>query len=167
MLKLLQPDLYVESFHHIDFDFLKEQGIKAICSDLDNTLVTWETDQANFELLDWLKRARAAGFELYLISNAVPKRFAHFTELLGVRGIGKAGKPRKRAFLRALRELKLPAEQVALVGDQIFTDVLGGNRVGLFTILVIPLSTKEFIGTRFMRQLERIVMRWWSVERLP
>lgn len=165
MLALLRPNLYVESFQHIDFEYLKEQGIRAICSDLDNTLVAWETDQASPQLLAWLQQAKAAGFELYLISNAVPKRFAHFAKLLGVKGIGKAGKPRRRSFLRALRELKLPAEQVALVGDQIFTDVLGGNRVGLFTILVVPLSQKEFIGTRFMRQLERIVMRWWSIER--
>ncbi|HHW98616.1 MAG TPA: YqeG family HAD IIIA-type phosphatase [Firmicutes bacterium] len=165
MLELLRPNLYVESFHHIDFNYLKEQGIKAICSDLDNTLVAWESEQANPELLAWLKKARDAGFELYLISNAVPKRFEHFTHLLGVKGISKAGKPRKRAFLQALRELGRPAEQVALVGDQIFTDVLGGNRVGLFTILVVPLSKREFIGTRFMRRIERIVMRWLSLKR--
>lgn len=167
MLTLLRPNLYVKSFHHIDFDYLKEQGIKAICSDLDNTLVAWETEQVNPELLSWLKRAQAAGFELYLISNAVPKRFAHFTQLLGVRGIGKAGKPRKKAFLRALEELELPASQVALVGDQLFTDVLGGNRVGLFTILVVPLSKKEFIGTRFMRRVERLAMRWLSLKSQP
>ncbi len=165
MLKLLRPDLYVESFHHIDFTQLKELGIKAICFDLDNTLVAWESDQANPKLLAWLKQASAAGFDLYLISNAVPKRFEHFTRLLGIKGIGKAGKPRKRAFLRALQELGRPAHQVALVGDQIFTDVLGGNRVGLFTILVVPLSKKEFLGTRFMRRIERIVMRWLSLER--
>ncbi len=159
MLKLLQPDLYVESIHKIDFAYLRSQGIKAICSDLDNTLVPWESDQANPELLAWIEQARAAGFTLYLISNAVPKRFAHFAKLLGLEGIGRAAKPRKKAFLRALRELKLPAAQVALVGDQIFTDVLGGNRVGLFTILVVPLSQREFIGTRLMRRLERLVLR--------
>ncbi len=165
MLDLLRPNLYVESFHHIDFDYLRQQGIKAICSDLDNTLVAWESEVANPELLDWLKKARAAGFELYLISNAVPKRFEHFTRLLGVKGISNAGKPRKRAFLQALRDLGRSAEEVALVGDQIFTDVLGGNRVGLFTILVVPLSKKEFLGTRIMRRLERVVMRWLSLKK--
>ena len=96
MLQLLQPCQYVANIHCIDFVQLKRLGIKAICSDLDNTLVPWSANQVNPELLDWIDKAQSAGFEVYLISNAVPKRFARFAELLGVRGIGKAGKPRKK-----------------------------------------------------------------------
>ncbi len=165
MFELLRPRLYVESIHNINLDDLKRQGIKAICSDLDNTLVPWESDQANEKLLGWLKRAHDAGFKVFLVSNAVPRRLEHFLKLLGVKGIGKANKPRRGAFLRALEELQLPAHQVALVGDQIFTDVLGGNRVGMYTILVVPLSQKEFIGTRIVRRFERLVMRRLQIER--
>lgn len=164
MFSLLRPDLYVAGFHEIDFAKLKAKGIKALCSDLDNTLVAWEAEEANQELLTWLQEARQAGFEIYLISNAVSRRFAHFAQLLGVRGIGKAGKPRRKSFVRALRELDLPPQQVALVGDQLFTDVLGGNRMGLFTILVTPLSQREFIGTRFMRYLEKLVKHFLKLE---
>lgn len=165
MFELLRPRLYVESIYNIDLDELKRQGIRAICSDLDNTLVPWESDHPNDKLLGWLDKVHKAGFPVFLVSNAVPKRLEHFLQLLGVQGIGKANKPRRRAFLQALEELKLPAHQVALVGDQVFTDVLGGNRVGLFTILVVPLSQKEFIGTRIMRRLERFVMRRLQIER--
>lgn len=159
MFDLLRPRLYVESIHQIDLAELQRRGIQAICSDLDNTLVPWSANEANPELLGWLQSVTASGMEVFLVSNAVPERLQRFLKLLGVRGIGKAGKPRRRAFLQALRQLNLPAERVALVGDQIFTDVLGGNRVGLYTILVVPLSRTEFIGTRVMRRLERLVLR--------
>lgn len=159
LLELLRPRLFVESVHKIDLQALKAQGIAAICSDLDNTLVPWSCEQVNPELLSWLQSVRDAGLEFFLVSNAVPNRLQHFLQLLGVRGIGKAGKPRRGAFLRALDQLRLPAEQVALVGDQIFTDILGGNRVGLYTILVVPLSQTEFIGTRIMRRIERVALR--------
>lgn len=159
MFNLLRPRLYVESIHKINLEQLQREGIQAICSDLDNTLVPWSSDQVNPELLAWLKEAKDAGLEVFLISNAVTKRLEHFLGLLGIRGIGKARKPRKAAFFRALGELGFPAERVALVGDQIFTDVLGGNRVGMYTILVVPLSSKEFIGTRMMRRIERMVLR--------
>ena len=162
MKKLLRPDLYVPSTRHIDFDYLKAQGIKGICFDLDNTLVPWDAKEPPTALLLWLKEIREAGFSLFLVSNAVTKRLLYFAGLLGIEGIAKAGKPRKKAFKRALKELNLPAHQVALVGDQLFTDVLGGNRMGLFTVLVSPLSKQEFVGTRFMRILERMVMRHWK-----
>ncbi|MGI6343819.1 MAG: YqeG family HAD IIIA-type phosphatase [Bacillota bacterium] len=159
MLELLRPRLYVKSIHRIDLERLKQAGIKAILADLDNTLVPWDSDETNPELLSWLRRVREVRLEIYLVSNAVPQRLQHFLDLLGVRGIAKAGKPASGAFMRALRELGLPASQVALVGDQIFTDVLGGNRVGLYTILVVPLSRNEFIGTRLMRRIERLVLK--------
>lgn len=159
LLELLRPRLFVESVHGIDLQALKDQGIVAICSDLDNTLVPWSSQQANPELMAWLQSVRDAGLDIFLISNAVPSRLQHFLKLLGVRGIGKAGKPRRRAFLQALAELHQSAERVALVGDQVFTDILGGNRVGMYTILVVPLSQTEFIGTRLMRQFERLVLR--------
>ena len=69
-------------------------------------------------------------------------------------------KPRRRAFRKALEELKLSVSDVAVLGDQIFTDVLGGNRMGLYTILVTPISDKEFIWTKLMRQFERLILKY-------
>jgi HAD superfamily phosphatase (TIGR01668 family) len=69
-------------------------------------------------------------------------------------------KPRRRAFRRALHIMELTSQETAVIGDQIFTDVLGGNRLGLYTILVTPISEKEFIWTRLMRKLERFVLNY-------
>ena len=73
--------------------------------------------------------------------------------------MSKAGKPRRRAFLRALEVMGSSAEETAVIGDQVFTDILGGNRMGLFTILVVPINKREFIGTRVMRKFEIMVLR--------
>jgi len=156
---LLMPKLYVDSIHHIDLDDLKARGIDTIVTDLDNTLVPWAECEANPSMLAWLEHVRTRGFKVCLLSNALEQRIAHFREVMGVPGLSNAHKPRRRAFLQALELLGSRPAQTAMIGDQIFTDVLGGNRIGLYTILVMPLCRQEFIGTRILRLLERLVIR--------
>ncbi len=79
--------------------------------------------------------------------------------MLGIPGLSKANKPSRRAFLQALDLLGSRPEQAAMIGDQVFTDVLGGNRLGLYTILVVPLCRREFLGTRVLRLVERVILR--------
>ena len=79
--------------------------------------------------------------------------------VLDVPAISKARKPSRRAFRQALATLGTTEKETAVVGDQLFTDVLGGNRLGLYTVLVMPLSKREFFGTKAIRSLERIVLR--------
>ena len=92
------------------------------------------------------------------VSNNKKVRVSNFGRILGVPAIS-ARKPRRRAFREAMRIMNTRPETTAVIGDQIFTDVLGGNRLGLYTILVVPLSKQEFIGTRCMRHLERVVLK--------
>ncbi len=80
-------------------------------------------------------------------------------KLIGIPAVYKAGKPRKRAYRKAMAMLSTTPHETMMVGDQIFTDVLGGNRLGLYTILVKPIHQQEFIGTKVMRILERLVLR--------
>ena len=94
-----------------------------------------------------------------LVSNNKKDRVSNFGRILGVPALSKARKPRRRAFREAMRIMNTRPETTAVIGDQIFTDVLGGNRLGLYTILVVPLSKQEFIGTRCMRHLERVVLK--------
>lgn len=159
MQSLLLPKLYVDSIHHIDLDDLKARGIDTIVTDLDNTLVPWAESEANPNMLAWLENVRARGFKICLLSNALEHRIAYFRQVMGVPGLSKASKPSRRAFLQALEMLGSQPAQTAMVGDQIFTDVLGGNRLGLYTILVLPLCQKEFIGTRLLRLVERMILR--------
>lgn len=155
----LTPDLYVKSIFHIDMDELYRRGIRAIITDLDNTLVAWDDPLPNERLLTWLKGVQSRGFSVFIVSNNSQERVRKFAEAFGVPAISKAIKPRRGAFRTACESLGVTPEQTAVVGDQIFTDVLGGNRLGLYTILVVPVSGKEFFGTKIMRAMERFVLR--------
>ncbi len=160
MLQFLTPKKYVQSIHEIDLDKLRQLGIRAIFSDLDNTLVPWDCDQANPELLEWLAKVKAQGFKVCLVSNAVSDRIRSFTTQLEIPGWHKAGKPFSRGFRAAMQTMGVSAVETALIGDQVFTDMLGGNRLGMYTILVVPLSKNEFIGTKIVRRVERVVLRY-------
>ncbi|MBT9152768.1 MAG: Phosphoglycolate phosphatase [Firmicutes bacterium] len=159
MPSLLLPKLYVESIFCLDLEKLKALGIDTIITDLDNTLVPWVEHEVNPDLLAWLEELRARGFKVCLVSNALEQRIAHFRQVLGIPGLSKANKPSRRAFLQALDLLGSRPEQAAMIGDQVFTDVLGGNRLGLYTILVVPLCRREFLGTRVLRLVERVIIR--------
>jgi HAD superfamily phosphatase (TIGR01668 family) len=158
-MKYLLPSMYVESIYHIDLAKLRARGIDTIISDLDNTLVPWVESKVNPELKEWLEKLKAQGFKVCLVSNALERRIAHFRTELNVPGLSRANKPSRRAFRQALALLGSRPETTAMIGDQIFTDVLGGNRLGLFTILVVPLSDRDFFTTRIVRIFERWVLR--------
>jgi hypothetical protein len=151
--------MYVSSLNHINIDKLKKIGIKAIIFDLDNTLVPWNSTNLAKETVAWFKTLHQAGFKTCIVSNNSQKRVADMCDILAIPGLHKASKPRRRAFYRAMQMLDVKPEETAMVGDQVFTDVLGGNRLGLFTILVVPMSSREFIGTRINRKLEKIVLQ--------
>jgi hypothetical protein len=155
---LLQPDLILEDVFAIDLPRLQANGIKGLLIDLDNTIVPWEESLMEERFITWVQQVKEQGFAICLVTNALENRTANFAGLLEIPAVGRAWKPLNRAFSRGLKLLKLPAAQVAVVGDQLFTDVLGGNRMGLFTILVNPLSTKELKTTKFMRRLEGRVL---------
>jgi HAD superfamily phosphatase (TIGR01668 family) len=107
-----------------------------------------------------VESARTAGLKLCICSNTHrPRRLARLAEELGVPYIERVAKPRRAGFLRALALMEVRPEQTAVVGDQLMTDIWGGNRCGLLTILVEPLSRVEFIGTRVIsRPLEALLL---------
>lgn len=157
-MKLLYPDRRCESIYQINLKELKEKGIRGIIADLDNTLVAWRSETIPPSLIDWLKRINDEGFKLCLLSNAGGKRAERMGKLLKLPVIAPALKPSRTAFEKGVKILKLSAEEIAVVGDQVFMDILGGNRAGMYTILVRPISKREFIGTRLIRLLERLVL---------
>jgi hypothetical protein len=141
-------------------DFLKEKGIKGIIVDLDNTLAPRDAFQVPEGIRKWVQDIKAQGIDLVVISNSRSGRTRKFAQELGLDHIANAMKPLPVAFVRASRKLKLPLKALAVVGDQIFTDVVGGNLCGAFTVLVSPLSKKtDFFTTKFVRLLESIVLK--------
>lgn len=159
MFEKLTPDELVESIYEIDLGQLKDRGIEAIIADLDNTLVPWGSSEVDGTLRKWVDDIDRAGIKLAIISNNSSSRVEKMSSRLGVFAIAKAIKPRRSGFRSIAARFGLTPEQVAVVGDQLFTDVLGGNRTGMYTILVTPINSREFIGTRLMRRLEYIFLR--------
>ncbi|UBV42665.1 YqeG family HAD IIIA-type phosphatase [Deinococcus taeanensis] len=160
-MSLLRPHDVIDHVTNITPEFLADRALHGLLLDLDNTLVPYGSydPQGVAQTLAWVRDLRLSGVKLYLLSNATGRRAAFWLEKLEFQGVGLAGKPNPRAFRRALSALQLPPAQVGMVGDQLFTDVLGGNLSGMHTILVRPLVTNALPHTRVARRLERAVLR--------
>jgi HAD superfamily (subfamily IIIA) phosphatase, TIGR01668 len=157
-MMILFPDAYIDSIDELDIWQLKDRGIRALIIDIDNTIIEWNVTVPDERARRIINEAKAVGLKVCLLSNGTRKRVIEFANALNVPYVYNAGKPRKSPYRKALRLLGVKPEEVAAIGDQIFTDVLGGNRLGMYTILVKPISTKEAKWTRFMRKFEGIVL---------
>ncbi len=159
MYNLLCPRMILNSLHDLEYHQLKELGIEGIIFDLDNTIIPWDQQQMSPEIIEWVNALLKEGFKICLLSNNMRKRVKDIAEIFNVPFIARAYKPAKSGFRYAITAMELSQDQVAVIGDQLFTDILGGNRIGLVTIWVRPLSSQEFIGTKITRRLERLAVR--------
>lgn len=161
MLKKFYPGEYVDSTYGIDFDNLYREGYRGIIFDIDNTLVPHgaPADAKAKELFSHLKEL---GFSCCLLSNNKEPRVKMFNDQVQVRYIFKAGKPKRGGYEDAMQLMGTDKENTLFVGDQIFTDVYGANRVGLRTILVKPIHPKEEIQIVLKRYLEKIVLFFYK-----
>jgi HAD superfamily phosphatase (TIGR01668 family) len=158
---LLLPDYYFSSIFEIDLERLYQRGIRAILLDLDNTIIKRDIDIFSEEIVGWVQEAKHKNFKICIVSNNQSKRVYPLARKLGLPAICRFAKPLRTPFRQAMKLLGSEPGETVIVGDQIFTDILGGNRLGLCTILVTPLDGKEFWTTRLInRPLEKIVLRW-------
>ncbi|OEF96371.1 YqeG family HAD IIIA-type phosphatase [Desulfuribacillus alkaliarsenatis] len=158
-MKKFIPDLYVTNIHQIKPKDLKKRGIEGVLTDLDNTLVRWDEPATTQEVIQWFKELNDEGIKVVIISNNNEIRVKEFADPMNVSFIHKARKPLKKGFVTGLKMLQLPANKTAVIGDQVLTDVLGGNRMGMYTILVDPIGEKEFLMTKFNRRIEKRIVR--------
>jgi len=154
----LKPDLYIKSVYDLDISWLRERGIKGVLLDIDNTLVTHKQKIPDEKVVELIKRFQDNGIKAAIVSNARKKRVDVFNEKLGLYARYRAFKPSNRGFLKAMAELNLSPEETAVIGDQLFTDIRGGNRIGLTTILVEPLDKNEPIHVRIKRVFEKLII---------
>ncbi|CAM3931796.1 YqeG family HAD IIIA-type phosphatase [Mesobacillus thioparans] len=161
MLKHFLPDQHVKSIFEIDPDSLKEKGVKGIITDLDNTLVEWDRPTATPKLIEWFDNMRRNEILITIVSNNNEKRVRSFSDPLQIPFIFQARKPMTRAFNKALKQMGLRKEETVVIGDQLLTDVLGGNRSGFHTILVVPVAQTDGFVTRFNRKVERRILNWF------
>src|SRR5690625_3649551 len=155
LLKSFLPNEHVQSFTDIQPEVLREKGIKGVITDLDNTLVAWDVKDATPEVIEWFKRMRDHDIKVTIISNNELDRVRVFSEPLDTPFVYSAKKPLKRAFISTAKQMDLKKEEIVVVGDQLLTDVLGGNFAGLYTILVVPIVETDGKITRFNRMIER------------
>ncbi|WP_341804989.1 YqeG family HAD IIIA-type phosphatase [Paenibacillus turpanensis] len=156
MFTRMAPKQHANTVFDIDLEKLKQAGIRGIITDLDNTLVGAKAPNATPELVNWFAKLRAYGFSVVIVSNNGKHRVSRFSDPLGLPYIYKAKKPIRTAFRQALGMMNLQASETAVIGDQMVTDVLGGNRMGLHTILVKPIApADEGFFTRINRRIEK------------
>ncbi|NPV70754.1 MAG: YqeG family HAD IIIA-type phosphatase [Firmicutes bacterium] len=161
LARLVCPDLCCPSIGDIDLAALKRCGIEGLIVDVDNTLVEWNRHEPTEALHTWFDAVRAAGLRCCIVSNSRRRDgIAAFAKPLGVPFVVPAGKPSPRPFRLAMNLLGTDPSNTAVVGDQVLTDVLGGNALGLYTVLVKPIGTREFAGTRLVRRFERMILRY-------
>lgn len=157
MLKNLSPDIYVRDISEIDTDKLKLNGTTAVILDLDNTLDSHGTKTPSEKAARFLKNLQQSGFSVCVISNGKQERVKTYLAGLNIPFVANAGKPLQKSYRKALSILGCLSENTAFVGDQIFTDTWGANRMGFFTILVDPIEEFENPFFYIKRALERFV----------
>ncbi|WP_163970067.1 YqeG family HAD IIIA-type phosphatase [Oceanobacillus halotolerans] len=160
MFKHFLPNEHVKSIFEIHPDLLKEKGIKGIITDLDNTLVAWDEKDATPEVVKWFELMENHGIKVTIISNNNRERVKIFSEPLGTPFVFSARKPLSRAFKLVAKQMNLKKSEIVVIGDQILTDVLGGNIAGFHTILVVPIVQTDGKLTRINRQIERRILAY-------
>lgn len=153
----LHPDLVYDKIEDIDLSFIKKKGIKGVILDIDNTLVIPHT-HADERAIAFVNKVKGEGLKACIVSNNIYERAESFAKEVDLDFVCDGNKPSRRPFLLALDKLSLKPTEVAVVGDQIFTDVLGGNRMNMLTILVSPICNLENYFIKFKRLCEKLIM---------
>ncbi len=159
MIEKYYPDLYFDSIRHVDLESLKNRGIQGLILDIDNTLVPMHAKDADENAISWIAELKDKGFKVCILSNASEKRVIRFNKDIAVTAIHRAYKPAGKAFLNAAKVMGLEPENIAVIGDQVFTDIVGGNKVNMLTVLVKPIDNKEILFVRFKRILEKRIIQ--------
>ena len=163
MFKKFFPDEYLESTYKIDFEEQYRKGYRGIIFDIDNTLVPHgaPSDKRAEKLFEGLKKM---GFQCCLLSNNQYQRVSSFNEKIQVHFIENAHKPSRKNYQKAMELMGTSIKDTVFVGDQLFTDVYGAKRTGIYNILVKPIHPKEEIQIVFKRKLEKIVLYFYEKE---
>ena len=152
---LFRPKYTIDSIYNLNPQQLKKMGIKAIFSDLDNTLIAWNKKDSVQEMTDFNNRLKKVGIRLVVISNNNNERVGKVLNPNRINFIAKARKPLPIGIDHALKKYNLRKSQVLMVGDQLITDIQAGNLAGVKTVLVKPLVTTDKWNTRINRFFER------------
>ncbi|CAK1239421.1 YqeG family HAD IIIA-type phosphatase [Fructobacillus tropaeoli] len=166
-LNFLKPTYTVESVYNLSVAELKDQGVKAVLTDLDNTLLAWNNPNGTPELHAWLKELKAAGIEVVVVSNNTWDRVEKAVSGLDVDYVAWSLKPLPRGILKVLKKQGLQKEDVLMVGDQMLTDVWAAHLAGVKSVLVKQLVESDMWQTWFNRSLEKLAKKLIYSQKQP
>ena len=156
---IFYPKGYFNKVSEISLEYLKENNIKGLILDVDNTLIDYYRNISE-ETINWANRLKENGIKMCILSNSNKKeKVKEVAGKLGLEYTYFGMKPLKRGFKRAKKMLGLENNEIAAVGDQIFTDVIGSNRMKMFSILVEPIKEKDILVTLIKRPIENYIKR--------
>lgn len=158
-MELFLPDVYQKSIYTIDYSKLLSRGIKCLLFDLDNTIVPGNSNEPSSKAKELFTSLKQKGFKVIIFTNSPKMRLRNFQKILGVDGVSNACKPFTRKLKKLLKDYNYGINEVAIIGDQLMTDIKVGNSVGITTILINPVSEKDFLVTKFNRFFETRKMK--------
>ena len=150
----IYPKSYFPKVEDITINYLLNNKIKVLILDVDNTLIDYYENLSD-DVINWAKNLKGQGIKLYILSNTNNKaKVEKVANKLEIQYKNFAMKPLKRGFLKIQKELQVEPGKIAVIGDQLFTDILGGNRCKMHTILVNPINSKDYWYTAWKRPIE-------------
>ncbi|MBR3209960.1 MAG: YqeG family HAD IIIA-type phosphatase [Bacilli bacterium] len=153
-MELFLPDIYQKSIYTIDYSKLLSRGIKCLLFDLDNTIVPCNSSEPSSKAKDLFTSLKQKGFKVIIFTNSPKIRLRNFQNAFGVDGVSNACKPFTHKLRKLLKDYGYGINEVAIIGDQLMTDIKAGNTVGITSILVNPVSEKDFLLTKINRFFE-------------
>lgn len=159
MRKIFTPDSYIETYRKLNIQKLTHRGIKLLVCDIDNTLVAHDEAHPTQEVKEFIQSVKDAGIRVILVSNNVKERVETFARDLDVATYPFARKPLKLTYLKLMKDTGFQANEIAVLGDQLLTDMLGANRVGFYTVLTSPVAQKDLVFTKANRLVENMVFQ--------
>jgi len=154
---LLIPKEYAESVHHIDLPHLYAQGYKTLFLDLDNTLLSPEEMYLTLHFEHWIEQAKSIGFQVFIVSNnSHYRRVKRICDQVNIKGLYFAMKPFSYSIRHLAKKEYINLEQSILIGDQVLTDILVGNWLNMYSVLVDPLDKK----LSFLKTMQRDIELW-------
>lgn len=158
-MNLLRPNIYQKDIFSINYENLKKKNVKNLLFDIDNTIVAGNLKSLDNKTIDLFNKLKQENFNIYIITNALKRRAKIFSEILDIKTYHFSMKPSPRNYDKIIKENNLNIKETAAIGDQIYTDVLGANKLGILSILVDPVSKHEFIITKINRVKERKLIK--------
>ncbi|MFV0504892.1 MAG: YqeG family HAD IIIA-type phosphatase [Lachnospirales bacterium] len=165
MLKRFYPTLYIESIQKINYSKLKKLGKTTLLFDLDNTIAPYDIERPTEDIIDFFNRLSRENFNICIVSNNKGNRVEIFNESLKQCIYPKAGKPKKKGIMEAIKLCGGTLENAVIIGDQMFTDVWVANRLGIMSILIKPIANRDEFTVKLKRGVEKYVFKMYTKSR--